>query len=164
MQPLSKESALFKVETLHIKEMMLQIRQCHSGDFNEVILLLRQLWTDKAVDPTSLQPIFDRALVSDSKTYLVVTDENRVIGFGSLSLKDDLWPEGRVAYLDELVVDTEYRSKGIGARLLQRLIDTARRKGCYRIELTSAFYRKDSHRFYERHGFASRAYVFSKVL
>jgi GNAT superfamily N-acetyltransferase len=143
---------------------MFSIRKCNAGDFNEVIPLLRQLWTDKAVDPTLLRPIFDRGLASSSKTYLVATDGNRVIGFGSLSLKDDLWPEGQVAYIDELVVDSEYRSKGIGAQLLERLVTTAQEKSCYRIELTSAFYRKDSHRFYERHGFSSRAYVFSKVL
>lgn len=144
--------------------MNLEIRQCRLDDFDEVILLLSQLWTDKTISPSLLLPIFSRALVSDSKTYLVATEENRVIGFGSLSLKDDLWPEGQVAYLDELVVDAGYRSKGIGAQLLERLVAVARQKHCYRIELTSAFYRKDSHRFYERHGFASRAYVFSQVL
>jgi glucosamine-phosphate N-acetyltransferase len=143
---------------------MLQIRQCNVADFDEVILLLRQLWTDKPVNPVSLRPNFDRALTSTSKTYLVATDEKRVIGFGSLSLKDDLWPEGRVAYVDELVVDDKYRNKGIGSQLLERLVATAQQKSCCRIELTSAFYRKDSHRFYERHGFSSRAYVFSKVL
>jgi glucosamine-phosphate N-acetyltransferase len=143
---------------------MFMIRQCHAGDFDEVIPLLRQLWTDKTIDPPSLRPIFDRALASNSKTYLVATDENRVIGFGSLSLKDDLWPEGTVAYIDELVVDSEYRSKGIGAQLLERLAAAALQKGCCRIELTSAFYRKDSHQFYERRGFKSRAFVFSKML
>ena len=143
---------------------MFDIRSCRAEDFDDVILLLRQLWTDKPLNPNSLRPIFERALVSNSKTYLLVTDNKRVIGFGSLSLKEDLWPEGRVAYLDELVVDSEYRSKGVGSQLLERLVFTAQQKGCYRIELTSAFYRKDSHRFYERHGFASRAYVFSRVL
>jgi len=143
---------------------MFQIRQCQTDDFDEVILLLRQLWADKTLDPASLRPIFNHGLASNSKTYLVATEEKRVIGFGSLSLKDDLWPEGRVAYIDELVVDSEYRSKGIGAQLLELLVATAQRKGCYRIELTSAFYRKESHRFYERPGFASRAFVFSKVL
>ena len=143
---------------------MFQIRPCHAGDFDEVILLLRQLWTDKIVEPAALRPIFDRALASNSKTYLVATDENRVIGFGSLSLKDDLWPEGRVAYIDELVVNTKFRNKGIGTQLLERLVATARQRSCCRIELTSAFNRKNSHRFYERHGFSSRAYVFSNVL
>ena len=143
---------------------MIAIRQCQSDDFDEVIVLLAQLWADKTINPSLLKPIFSRGLTSPSKTYLVAIDKNRIIGFGSLSLKDDLWPEGQVAYLDELVVDAEYRNKGIGAQLLDRLISKARKANCYRIELTSAFYRKESHRFYEKHGFESRAYVFSKVL
>jgi|ERR1700722_1829557 len=143
---------------------MFQIRQCHAVDFDEVIPLLRQLWTDKTIDPPSLRPIFDRGLVSNSKTYLVATDKKRVIGFGSLSLKDDLWPEGRVAYIDELIVDSGYRNKGIGAQLLEQLVATAQQKSCCRVELTSDFYRKDSHQFYEQRGFKSRAFVFSKVL
>lgn len=144
--------------------MNIEVRRSCSGDFEQIVSLLRQLWTDKKVDPNFLLPIFKKALVSDSKIYLVATNVNQVIGFGSLTLKDDLWPEGQVAYLDELVIDDRHRNKGIGAQLLERLIFIAKQKGCYRIELTSAFYRKESHRFYERHGFASRAYVFSKIL
>ena len=143
---------------------MFHIRQCKANDFDTVILLLRQLWTDKTVDPTLLRPIFERGLASSSKMYLVAMDENQVVGFGSLSLKDDLWPEGQVAYIDELIVNSEYRSKGIGAQLLNHLIATAREKGCYRIELTCAFSRTDAHGFYKHNDFASRAYVFSKVL
>lgn len=143
---------------------MIQIRPCCAEDFDEVILLLRQLWLDKALDPTSLRPIFDRALVSPSKTYLCATDEKRVIGFGSFTVKENLWPEGHLGYVDELVVDTEYRSKGIGKQLLEQLIAVARQKDCCRIELDSAFYRKESHRFYKRNGFEKRAYVFSKIL
>jgi len=143
---------------------MFQIRPCCAEDFDEVILLLRQLWQDKPLDPVVLRPIFNRALVSASKTYLCATDEKRVIGFGSFTVKDNLWPEGHLGYVDELIVDNEYRSKGIGKQLLEQLIVVARQKDCCRIELDSAFYRKESHRFYERNGFETRAYVFSKIL
>jgi GNAT superfamily N-acetyltransferase len=143
---------------------MLRIRPCCGEDFNGVVLLLRQLWPDKSVDADSLRPIFDRALVSKSKTYVVATDENLVIGFASLTVKDNLWPEGHLAYVDELVVDSEHRSRGIGAQLLEELAVIARKKACCRIELDSAFYRKDSHRFYERKGFEKRAFVFSRIL
>jgi GNAT superfamily N-acetyltransferase len=143
---------------------MFRIRKCRVEDFDEVLLLLRQLWQDKSIDPISLRPIFNRALVSASKTYLCATNEKRVIGFGSFTVKDNLWPEGYLGYVDELVVDNEYRNKGIGKQLLEKLVTVARQKGCCRIELDSAFYRKKSHRFYRRNGFETRAYVFSKVL
>lgn len=103
-------------------------------------------------------------MASVSKACLCATDGKRVIGFGSLTVKDTFWPEGHLGYVDELVVDGEYRSKGVGTQLLDRLIALAREKGCFRIELDAAFYRNKSHRFYKQNGFTTRAFVFSKVL
>jgi GNAT superfamily N-acetyltransferase len=143
---------------------MIQIRKCCADDFDEVLVLLRQLWTDKRFNAKRLKKIFDSALVSDSKTYLCALNGNRVVGFASFTKKKNLWPEGPLGYVDELVVDSGYRSKGVGALLLGQLVTLARSNGCCRIELDCAFYRKDAYRFYEREGFASRAFVFSKVL
>jgi hypothetical protein len=84
----------------------ISIRACHIEDFDAVVSLLRQLWPDKPLNPASLQTIFNEALVSDSKAYLCATDGKRVIGFGSLTIKNNLWPEGHLGYVDELVVDT----------------------------------------------------------
>jgi GNAT superfamily N-acetyltransferase len=81
-----------------------------------------------------------------------------------LSIKNSLWQAGPLAHVDELVVDGAYRGGGIGTRLLEELTSLARRGGCHRIELDSAHRRDAAHRFYERDGFANRAYVFSKPL
>jgi GNAT superfamily N-acetyltransferase len=143
---------------------MCRIRQCQASDFDGIILLLQQLWTDKLIRPDSLRSVFDRALLSESNAYLCAAEEGQVVGFGSLSVHDTLWPEGCLGYIDELVVDSTWRGKGIGDRLLEQLINLAREKGCCRIELVSAFYREESRRFYEERGFAARAYVLSKIL
>jgi GNAT superfamily N-acetyltransferase len=86
------------------------------------------------------------------------------IGFGSLTLKNNLWQEGYVGHVDELVVDSTHRSRGVGTLLLNQIIELARRKGCRRVELDSAFHRKEAHMFYEQHGFENRAFLFSRVL
>jgi glucosamine-phosphate N-acetyltransferase len=39
-----------------------------------------------------------------------------------------------------------------------------RRQASRRVELDSAFHRKQAHRFYEQLGFENRAYLFSKAL
>ncbi len=87
-----------------------------------------------------------------------------MIGFGSLTVKNSLWQAGPIAYVDELVVDEAHRGCGVGTRLLEELISLARLRGCRRIELDSALHREAAHRFYERHGFDNRAFVFSKPL
>ena len=143
---------------------MIQIRQCHADDFDGIVNLLRQLWPDKPINREQLKAIYDRALVSESKTYLCATNEYRLLGFASFAKKHNLWPEGSLGYIDELVVDSNYRGQKIGTQLLEHLIVLARTKGCCRIELDCAFYRKDAHHFYEQNGFAGRAFVYSRVL
>ena len=143
---------------------MLQIRPCSSDDFSGVLILLKQLWPEKSLDPASLRIAYDRALASDSQRYICATDGEQVIGFGSLTVNNNLWQEGYLGHVDELVVDGDFRGRGVGAQLLEHLIVIAKQRGCRRIELDSGFHRPNAHRFYERHGFENRGYLFSKVL
>lgn len=143
---------------------MIQIRECRAEDFAAVARLLRQLWPEKSLDAGSLQAVFERALASEQQVYLCAADVERIVGFGSLTLKNNLWQAGYLGHVDELVVDSQYRSRGIGTQLLDQLIVLARNLGCRRMELDSAFHRKHAHQFYERHGFENRAFLFSKAL
>jgi GNAT superfamily N-acetyltransferase len=143
---------------------MIQIRQCQAGDFAAVTPLLRQLWPEKSLDIASVQAVFERALGSAWQVYLCATDSERLVAFGSLTIKNNLWQEGYLGHVDELVVDSGYRGRGIGSQLLGRLTALAQERGCRRVELDSAFHRKKAHQFYERHGFENRAFLFSKVL
>ena len=142
----------------------IQIRLCRAEDFEAVVPLLCQLWPGKPLDTLALRVVFDKALASDAQIYLCVTEGSRVIGFGSLTFKNNLWHEGSVGNVDELVVDEKCRGKGVGAKLLASLIDLARERGCRRVELDSAHHRKEAHRFYERQGFENRACLFSRIL
>ncbi|MDH4228985.1 MAG: GNAT family N-acetyltransferase [Nitrospirota bacterium] len=58
---------------------------------------------------------------------------------------------GRFLYVDDLVTDAAYRSRGFGGHLLERLIDIARKAGCDQLHLDSGVQRMDAHRFYEAH-------------
>jgi GNAT superfamily N-acetyltransferase len=77
-----------------------------------------------------------------------------------LKLKSNLWAEGAVGYVDEMVVDASCRGRGVGAQILEQLIAIA----CERVELDSAFHRKEAHALYESSGFQSRALLFSRSL
>jgi GNAT superfamily N-acetyltransferase len=65
---------------------------------------------------------------------------------------------GNALYIDDLVVSSEYRSKGYGAELVKYLEGVAVAIGVDAIRLDSAVHRLDAHRFYEREGF----YFYSK--
>ena len=67
---------------------------------------------------------------------------------------------GYRAWVEDLAVDPERRSQGVGAGLLGAARDWARERGATHLELDSAEARADAHRFYEREGAAYRAISF----
>ncbi len=143
---------------------MIQIGPCRAEDFDGVLALLRQLWPDQPLDRDALRAVYDRALASDSQVYLCAREGERVIGFGSLTMKNNLWQAGYLGHVDELVVDGGSRGQGAGARLLEELLARARERGCRRVELDSAFHREGAQRFYEGKGFEKRAVLFTRRL
>lgn len=142
----------------------LKIQPCRRKDFKAVFQLLRQLWPDKELKMIALQKVFERALDADTQIYLCATDGDNVVGFASLTIKNNLWQGANLGHIDELIVEEKYRGCGLGRQLLNEIIAHAKQRGCARVELDSAFHRKKAHHFYERHGFENRAYLFSKPL
>jgi GNAT superfamily N-acetyltransferase len=141
-----------------------QIDNCREDDFGQVFKLLEQLWPAQTLNKKRLRGVFKQGLKSKFQCYVCARIEGNVVGFVSLTIKNSLWQHGYVGHIDELIVDTEYRSRGIGSQLLEHIAKLAKKKCCRRIELDSAFERKDAHKFYERNGFENRAFVFSKEI
>lgn len=81
-----------------------------------------------------------------------VREAGRVIAVaGFRPLESFAW--GRVLYVDDLVTDETWRSRGVGHRLLDWVLARAREEGCGEVHLDSGVQRLDTHRFYEREGF-----------
>lgn len=143
---------------------MVQIRKCVSADFEQIAALLVQLWPQKAQNLTKLRGAFDRALASTMQRYVCAVEDGEIVGFASLSMRYSLWQEALLANIDELVVDEDQRGQGVGSQLVDYVLDIARKTGCIRVELDSAFHRTEAHEFYERRGFEKRAFLFTMPL
>jgi GNAT superfamily N-acetyltransferase len=57
------------------------------------------------------------------------------------------------AEIGGLVVDTEYRGKGVGKKLMQKAEEWAKDKGFSEVRLRSGGHRKEAHQFYEGIGY-----------
>lgn len=64
-----------------------------------------------------------------------------------------MYGAGLVCQAESVRVASARRSQGLGAQLIEWIIEDARRRGCARVELTSNAARVDARRFYERLGF-----------
>jgi hypothetical protein len=83
---------------------MSSIRQCNSVDFEQIFVLLKQLWPDKTLDRDALRWVYSRGLESGFQRYLCAVENERVVGFCSLTIKNNLWQAGYLAHIDELIV------------------------------------------------------------
>ena len=119
--------------------------------------VMRQLRPDLAADRYVAQV---RSLMdSEGLRLLAVIDEGTVRGVAAYRFMQMLYC-GRLLYLDDLVVDERVRSRGYGARLLDRLKDEGRAQGCSEIQLISRVTREQAHRFYFREGFGIECFHF----
>lgn len=115
-----------------------KIENCKDGDADYIIDRLVEYNLSKV--PAEQDVLFD---ILDKK----ITDDNGNVIAGCVA-RMYCW---NVAYVDVLWVDSEYRSKGLGSKLLDEIEKTAKDKGCYLIHLdTFDFQAKE---FYEKQGF-----------
>ena len=85
------------------------------------------------------------------KELLVADQQENVIGFIHQVMHDDIIDGGLNSFVTCFYVASEFRSAGVGSRLLRRAIRDASGKGAVGIEVSTAS--PDARRFYERHHF-----------
>lgn len=74
------------------------------------------------------------------------------------------WAEGDVYFVDDLMVDPEYRRRGIGGMLLDYISDMAIRLGCNEIQLDVWLENESAVEFYIDGGFEVLKYrMFKKI-
>lgn len=60
-----------------------------------------------------------------------------------------------VCFVENVVTDKDFRKQGLGKKVIDMAVETAKSNGCYKVILMSGIARKEAHQFYENLGFAS---------
>lgn len=135
------------------------IRKIKKEDLEGTYNLLNELYKNK-IKYDIYSKKFKESL-EDDKSYSIVAEENnRIIGVLNSRLIDRLVKSKDILYIDDLIVDKDYRSNGVGKQLLQNAIKYAREKDCQTVELKSYIENVDAHRFYENNGLEKKHYDF----
>ncbi len=122
------------------------LRLASPTDADEIVRLLRQLGYE-----LTAQQVHEH--LGASPEVLVAADAGQLVGVLAYHTRRPLHRPARVTSIDALVVDEQHRSRGIGAGLLEMLIEVARSAGAELVDLHSNCSRTEARRFYERHGF-----------
>ena len=91
-------------------------------------------------------------LLAEDNTHLIVAEIDGVIA-GMLSLVIVNIPTGGKAWIEDVVVDGQFRGQNIGARLVEFALNTAENLAVKKVYLTSNPSRKAAHALYKKCGF-----------
>ena len=130
--------------------MDLSIRIAKPEDATDIALLSEQLGYSITAEQTELNINAINGSVND--VAYVAIDGDKVLGwiqvFCTIRLESTLFCE-----IAGLVIDEQYRGKGIGKLLIDHLKPWCREKKCDRLRVRCNAKRGDAHRFYKNAGF-----------
>jgi GNAT superfamily N-acetyltransferase len=92
--------------------------------------------------------------------YVALISE-KVVGTFELLIMDNLAHRGQPSgVVEDVVVDSNCRSMGIGRQMMEHAMNVCREFGCYKLTLSSNMRRERAHRFYEDLSFERHGYSF----
>ena len=145
----------------------MRVREATDEDWPVVAALLAALGRPEALgtpEEEDLRRVFLAYLQRDDVVAMVAEEDGRVVGFCDLEFRARLNFSEPQAWIPDLVVAEEFRSRGAGAALLRRAEEIARERGAWGMELESATWRERAHAFYEREGWSYSGKSFTRPL
>ena len=126
-------------------------------DLPQMVALLGQLFEQEAefTPDASKQEAALKMILADPKAgkLFVAKDGSKVVAMASLLYTVSTAEGGKAALFEDLVVRSDYRKQGIGARLLEHVIAQARGEGVLRLTLLTDMQNEQAQVLYRRLGF-----------
>ena len=135
---------------------MFSVERCTLVD-NELVEAWRRLMPqlNPAAQPPDLPAL--QAIISSGAADLFIAREQefgKIVG--ALALVVFSTPTGTHAWIEDVVVDEDYRGRGIGETIIREAIERARERKAKVVDLTSRPVREAANRLYLRMGFVVR--------
>ena len=138
---------------------MVSLRVATPADRTAVLNLVAKLLSELGgtpPPPDAMSPVFD-LFAEDAETGFVAIGEsdNGVAAVCTVSFLQALRTAGRYAIIQEMFVEPEARSSGVGRIVLQFALEHAVARGCSVVELGTPYHGERQIQFYERSGFTN---------
>ncbi|MBR5389222.1 GNAT family N-acetyltransferase [Candidatus Saccharibacteria bacterium] len=94
---------------------------------------------------------FDDIINSPWHDLIIAEEDGKLLGMAAMSIMMGAGIR-KNAYLEDFVVSSESRGKGVGGLLWDEMLKWAKEKGAKRLEFTCGEGREAAHVFYHKHG------------
>ena len=129
------------------------IRDMEPDDIDALSKLYYQFWNEES-DTQKMKNKFTKLQKDKSYIFLCATENEKLIGSVMGIVCEELYGECEpFLVLENMVVDNDYRQKGVGRALFSELENRAKTNACTQIILVTEADRKDACGFYESIGF-----------
>jgi ribosomal protein S18 acetylase RimI-like enzyme len=143
---------------------MVKIVKAKPKDFDTIFVLLKELYSKDRLVKKKTKEIFLNFIKREDCLSFVIKKDQIIIGYAAVQIREDIQSQGKIGYLSELILNKDFRGKGIGTRLFKEVIGKSKKAGCREIQFPSSFPRKKAHKFYLLQGFQKTAYFFWKEI
>lgn len=147
---------------------MITIVEAKESDIAEMAHLLQYLFEQEAdftpqieIQENGLKMILDHP---ESGQLFVAYQQGKIIGMVNILFSISTAVGGKVATLEDMVVNPAYRNQGIGSALLNYATDYAFKNDCLRLTLLTDLDNEKAHGFYFKKGFKMSAMVPFRLL
>ena len=124
----------------------MKIRTLEPEDIKQVI----DIWTNSFSRNFS-KPVNSEYLSDPNSTTIVISIEDIIVGVASIHIIKKL--TRILGIIEDVAVNKKYRGKGVGKKLVERLILIGKQKNCDKIVLSSS---EQNSKFYEKIGFKKK--------
>jgi ribosomal protein S18 acetylase RimI-like enzyme len=95
-------------------------------------------------------------LIADKACNNIIIEENgTIIGFATLVIYS-LPTTGKVGKIEDVIVDEKFRGQGYGRKLIEELLNIAKKNNLKKIQLTSSPRREIARELYKKFGFKEK--------
>jgi GNAT superfamily N-acetyltransferase len=142
----------------------LSIRPAARADLRGILELYGSagLDTGRKASLAKARHIFSRMKSYPDYTVYVAAQGTRLAGTFALLIMDNLANGGAPSgIVEDVAVAQDCQGQGIGRKMMDFARERCRKRGCYKLVLSSNRKRVKAHRFYESLGYAQHGYSFS---
>jgi GNAT superfamily N-acetyltransferase len=128
--------------------------KCLSEVSDEALRDLNALLSQLSEAPRPITPEYLQTIIDARTDMFIATAGRRIVGLACLVVA--VHPRRTKGWLEDVVVDDQYRGQGIAQGLMKMAIERAKLRGCDNLNLTSSAQRARAHSLYESLGFEQR--------
>ncbi len=108
----------------------------------------------------SYNKVYKKFISQKNNISIIACLKKKAVGYASINFNISI-RGGIRAYIEDVVVEKEYRKKGIGKSLINILLKYAKKKSCYKIVLDS---KKKNINFYKSCGYKLNSFTMRKLI